>query len=108
MLVDFSGRVENLLGRLCILLQYDGRGQEAEPSKQHPEPDPESVSRPDVASPLALTPRVPATREPSAPTPQLEVPQDQPEPAATSEVLVPTHQEPISDSPNTDDIPTLF
>ena len=33
MLVDFSGRVENLLKELCVLPQYDRRGQEAGPSE---------------------------------------------------------------------------
>ena len=103
MLMDFSGRVENLLGELRILLQYDGRGQEARPSKRRPEP----ISRPDAASPPASTPGAPATREPSAPTPQPEAPEDQPEPTAIPVVLDPTHQEPILDSLNTDDIPSL-
>ena len=45
--VDFSGRVENLLKELCVLLQYDRRGQEAGPSERRLELDPESASRPE-------------------------------------------------------------
>ena len=107
MLVDFSGRVENLLGELHILLQYDGRGQEAGPSERRLGPDPEPASRPEPTSPPTSTPGVPATGEPFTPTSQPEAPHDQPELAATPVVLNPTHQEPIPDSLNTDDIPSL-
>ena len=107
MLVDFSRRVENLLGELRILLQYDGRGQEVGPSERRPESDPELVSRPDVAFLPASILGAPATGEPSAPTPQPEAPQDQSEPVATLVVPDPTHQEPILDSLNMDDIPSL-
>ena len=107
MLVDFSRKVEKLLGELRILLQHDGRRQEAGPSKRSLEPDPEPISRPDPAFSPTLTPRAPATGEPSAPTPQPEAPKDQPEPAATPVVQDPTHQEPIPDSLNTDDILSL-
>ena len=107
MLVDFNGRVENLLRELRILLQYDGRGQEVGPSKRRLEPDPEPVSRPDAASPPTSTLGAPATGEPSALTLQPEAPQDQPEPAATPVVPDPIHQEPIPDSLNTNDIPSL-
>ena len=107
MLVDFSRRMENLLGKLRILLQYNGQGQEARPSERRPEPNPEPVSRPNVVSPPALTPGAPATKEPPAPTPQSEASQDQPKPAATSVVPDPTCQEPIPNSLNTNDIPSL-
>ena len=41
MLVDFSGRVENLLKELQLVFQHGERGQEAGPSKRRPEPGPE-------------------------------------------------------------------
>ena len=107
MLVDFSGKVEKLLGELHILLQDDGRGQEAGPSERRPESDSESVSRPEPTSPPASTLGVPATGEASGPTPQPEAPENQLKPAATPMVPDPIHQEPIPDSLNTDDIPSL-
>ena len=62
------------------------------------------MSRPKPTSPPASTPRAPATEEASGPTPQPESHEDQPEPAAIPMVPDPTHQEPIPDSLNTDDI----
>ena len=91
MLVDFSGKVEKLLGELRILLQHDERRQEAGPSKQRPESDPRPTSRPEPTSLLVLTPGLPATDEASAPTPQPEAQEDQPEPAATLVVPNLTH-----------------
>ena len=90
MLVDFSGRVENLLKELCILLHYDRQGQEAGPSERRPGAGPEPAVRPEPTSPLASTPGAPATGEPSAPTPQPEAPQDQPEPTATPVIPIMT------------------
>ena len=107
MLVDFSGRVENLLKELRVLLQCDRQGQDAGPSERHSEPGPEPAARPEPASPPPSTPRAPATGEPSAPTPRPEAPQDQSETAATPLIPNPTRQEPIPDSLNTDDIPLL-
>ena len=107
MLVDFSKMVENLLGELRVLVRYDRREQEAEPSKRSLEPDLELASRPEPTSPLALTLGAPATGEPFAPTPQPKAPQNQPEPATTPVILDPTCQEPIPDSLNTNDIPSL-
>ena len=106
MLVDFSGRVENLLKELRLLLQHDGRGQEAGPSERHPEPGLEAT-RPELASPPASSPEAPATGGPSPLTPRPEATQHQQEPTATPAISDPTHQEPISDSLNTNDIPSL-
>ena len=75
MLVDFSGKVEKLLGELCTLLQHDERRQEAGPSERRPELDPKPVSRPEPVFLLALTPGAPGTGEAFAPTPQPEAPQ---------------------------------
>ena len=41
MLVDFSGRVENVLKEIRLVFQYGSRGYEAGPSEQRPEPVPE-------------------------------------------------------------------
>ena len=71
MLVDFSGRVENLLKELRLLLQHDGRGQEAGPSDRHPEPGPETA-RPESTSLLASTPDALVTGGPSTSTPRPE------------------------------------
>ena len=106
MLVDFSGRVENLLKELQLVFQHDGRGQEAGPSERCPEPGPE-LARPEPTSPPASTPNAPATEGPSASTPRLEATQGEQEPMATPRIPDPTHQEPIPDSLNTDDIPSL-
>ena len=65
------------------------------------------MSRPESTSPPASIPGAPATGEVSGPTPQLEAREDQSEPAATPMVLDLTHQEPIPDSLNTYDIPSL-
>ena len=99
--------MEKLLGELCTLLQHDERRQEAKPFERRPEPDPKPVSRPEPVSPLALTPGAPATREASALTSQPEAPEARPEAAATPMISDLTHQEPILDSLNTDDIPSL-
>ena len=93
MLVDFSGKVEKLLGELRMLLQYDGRGQELGPSERRPEPDLELVSRPEPASLPTSTPGGP---RPERLLPQLHNQrrlrnQDQLEPAATPGVPDPTH-----------------
>ena len=76
MLVDFSGKVEKLLGELRILLQHDERGQEVGPSERRSEPDLEPVSRTEPASLLVLTPGAPTTGEASAPIPQPEALED--------------------------------
>ena len=68
MLVDFNGRVENLLKELRLLLQHDVRGQEAGPSEHRPEPGPEAM-RPEPVSPPASTPGAPVTGGPSTSTP---------------------------------------
>ena len=106
MLVDFSGRVENLLKELQFLLQHDGRRQEVGPSEHRPEPGPE-IARLEPTSPPASTPDAPATGGPSASIPRPEATQGEQEPAATPEIPDPTHQEPIPDSLNTVDIPSL-
>ena len=90
MLVDFSGRVENLLKKLWLLLQHDGRGQEAGPSERRSEPGLEAA-RVEPASPPASTPEAPATGGPSASTSRPEATQGEQEPAATLGIPDPTH-----------------
>ena len=107
MLVDFSGREENLLKELRLVFQHGERGQEAGPSERRPEPGPE-VARLEPTSPPASTPGAPPTRGPSASTPRSEATQPQSEPAATPVIPDPTRQEPIPDSLNTDDILSLY
>ena len=68
MLVDFSGRVENLLKEVRTAFQLGDRGHEAGPSEQRPEPVPEP-SRPDPSSPPTTTTAAPPTGAPSASTP---------------------------------------
>ena len=106
MLVDFSGRVENLLKELRLLLQHDGRGQEAGPSERRPELGPETA-RPEPTSLPASTPDAPTTRGPSASISRPEATQGEQEPAATPGISDPTHQEPIPNSLNIDDILSL-
>ena len=106
MMVDFSGRVENLLKELQLLLQHDGRGQEAGPSERRSELGLE-VARLEPVSPPASTPGAPTTGGPSALIPQLEATQHQQELVATPVIPDPTHQEPIPNSLDTDDIPSL-
>ena len=106
MLVNFSGRVENLLKELCLVFQHNERGQEAGPSEHRPEPVLEPT-RSEPSSPPASTPGAPPTRGPSASTPRPEATQPQSELAATPVIPDPTHQEPILDSLNIDDIPSL-
>ena len=55
MLVDFSGRVENLLKVIRLVFQYGSRGYEVGPSEQRPEPVPEPA-RLEPSSPPAPTP----------------------------------------------------
>ena len=106
MLVDFSGRVENLLKELRLVFQHGERGQEARPSERRPDPGPEAA-RPEPTSPPASIPGAPPTGGPFALTPRPEAIQPQPEPAATPVIPDPTHQKPIPDSLNIDDIPSL-
>ena len=106
MLVDFSGRVENLLKEIRLVFQYGSQGYEAGPSEQRPDLVPEPA-RPEPSSPPAPTPRAPPTGGPSASTPRSEATPFQPEPASTPVIPNPTRQEPIPDSLNTDDIPSL-
>ena len=101
MLVDSSGRVENLLKELRLVFQHGERGQEVGPSERRSEPGPEPA-RPEPTSPPASTPNAPATRGPSALIPRPEATQKAQEPAATLGIPDPTHQEPIPDSLNTD------
>ena len=107
MLVDFSGKVEKLIGELHTLLQPDERRQEAGPSERRPEPNPEPVSRPKPVSRPALILGAPVTGEASAPTPQPGAPEARLEAAATQGIPDLTHQEPIPNSLNTDDILSL-
>ena len=106
MLVDFSGRVENLLKEIRSAFQLGDQGHEAGPSEQCPEPVPEP-SRPDPSSPSTTTTAAPPTGAPSASTPRPEVIPSQPGAASTPSIPDPTQQEPIPDSLSTDDIPSL-
>ena len=106
MLVDFNKRVENLLKELRLLLQHNRRGHEAGPSERRPKPSPEAARLEPVSLPTS-TPEAPVTGGPSASTPRPEAPQDQQEPAATPMIPDPIQQEPIPDSLNTNDIPSL-
>ena len=106
MLVDFSGRVENLLKELRLVFQHGERGKEAGPSERRPELGSEPA-QPEPTSPPVSTPGAPLTGGPSASTPRPEATQPQPEPAAMPVIPDPTRQEPISDSLNTDDILSL-
>ena len=99
MLVDFSGRVENLLKEIRLAFQLGNRGHEAGPSEQRPEPIP--------SSPPITTTAAPSTGAPSASTPRPEAIPSQPGAASTPSIPNPTQQEPIPDSLNTDDIPSL-
>ena len=106
MLVDFSGRVENLLKEIRLVFQHGSRGYEAGPSEQRPELVPEPT-RLEPSLPPASTPRAPPTGGPSTSTPQPEATPSQPEPASTPVIPDPTRQEPIPDSLNIDDIMSL-
>ena len=106
MLVDFSGRVENLLKKIWLVFQHGDRGHEAGPSERRPEPVPEPA-RPKPSSPPVSILKAPRTGGPSASTPRPEATQPQSELASTPIIPDPTHQEPIPDSLNTDDIPSL-
>ena len=106
MLVDFSGQVENLLKEIRSAFQLGDRGHEAGPSEQRSELVP-GPSRPEPPSPPTATPAAPPTGAPSASIPRLEATTYQPEATSTPNILDPTRQEPIPDSLNTDDIPSL-
>ena len=106
MLVDFSGRVENLLKEIRLVFEYGSRGYEAGPSEQRPEPAPEPA-RPEPSSPPTPIPGAPPTGGPSASTPRPEATPFQPEPVSTPVIPDPTRQEPIPNSLNTYDIPSL-
>ena len=135
MLVDFSARIENLLKEIRSAFQLGERSQEAGPSEQRPKPVP-GPSRPEPTSSPTATPAAPPTGAPSAPMQQSEATTPRPgeavqrpeavqqpevarqpeaaqvtpprsEPAATPVIPDPTHQEPIPDSLNTNDIPSL-
>ena len=106
MLVDFRWRVENLLKEIRLVFQYDSRGYEAGPFEQRSELVLEPA-RPEPSSPPAPTLGAPPTRGPSASTPRPEATPSQSELASTPIIPDPTRQEPIPDSLNTDDIPSL-
>ena len=106
MLVDFSGRVENLLKKIRLVFQHGDRGYEAGPFEQCSEPVPEPA-RPEPSSPPASTPGAPPTGGPSASTPPPEATPSQLQPTSMSVILDPTRQEPIPDSLNIDDISSL-
>ena len=89
MLVDFSGRVENLLQELRLVFQHGERGHKAGPSERHPEPIPKPA-RPEPSSPPASTLQAPSTGGPSASTPQPEATPPQPELTATLVIPDPT------------------
>ena len=106
MLVDFSMRVENLLKEIRSAFQLGDRGHGAGPSEQSPEPVPEP-SRSEPPSPPTATPVAPPIRAPSTSTPRPGATPSQLEDAAMPSIPDPTRQEPIPDSLNTDDIPSL-
>ena len=106
MLVDFNARIENLLKEIRTVFQLGDRSQEAGPSEQRPKPAPRP-SRPEPTSPPTVIPAAPPTGAPSASTPRPEETPSRPEAAATPNIPDPTQREPISDSLNTDDIPSL-
>ena len=106
MLVDFSGRVENLLKELRLVFQHSERGQEAEPSERRPESVPEPARR-EPTSPPTSTPGAPPTGGPFASIPRPKATPPEPKPAATPAIPDPTQQEPIPDSLNTDDTSSL-
>ena len=113
MLVDFNARIENLLKEIRSAFQLGNRGHEADPSEQRPEPVPRPL-RPEPSSPPTATAGAPPTEAPSTSTPRSEailsrseaIP-SRSEAAATPSIPDPTRQEPILDSLNTDDIPSL-
>ena len=106
MLVDFSGRVENLLKEIWSAFQLGDRGHVAGPSEQRPEPVPEP-SRLDPSSPPTTTTAAPPTGAPSTSSPRLEATPSQLGAASMPSIPDSTQQEPIPDSLNTDDIPSL-
>ena len=106
MLVDFSARIENLLKEIRTVFQLGDRSQEAGPSEQRPKPA-LGPSRPEPTSPPTATPAAPPIGAPSASTPRPEETPSRLEAAATPDILDPMQQEPIPDSLNTDDIPSL-
>ena len=120
MLVDFNAQIENLLKEIRSAFQLGDRSQEAGPSEQRSEPVP-GPSRPEPPSPSTATPGAPPIGAPSTPTPRPEATTPRPEAtplqpeatlsrleaAATPNIPDPTQQEPIPDSLNTDDIPSL-
>ena len=89
MLVDFSGRVQNLLKEIRLVFQHSDRGHEAGPSEQRLESVPE-LARPEPSSPLASTPGAPPIGGPSASTRRLEATPPQPEPVSTPVIPNPT------------------
>ena len=104
-LVDYSGKVEKLLGELRTLLQYGEQKEKVGPSERHPELEP---VRPEPVPPPASTLAAPSTGGASAPTPQPRAPKDQLEATATPGVPDPTLREPIPDSLNIDDLVSLY
>ena len=106
MLVDFNARVENLLKEIRLAFQLGDQGHGAGPSEQRLDLVPGPL-RPEPPSPPTATLGAPPTGAPSASTPRPEATPSQPEAAATPNILDPTQQEPIPDSLNTDDIPSL-
>ena len=106
MLVDFSGWVENLLKKIRLIFRYGDQGHEAGPSEHCPELVPEPA-RPESSSLPTSILGAPPTGGPSASTPRPEATSSQLEPASTPVIPDPTRQEPIPNSLNTDDIPSL-
>ena len=90
MLVNYSGKVEKLLGELRVFLEHGGQGEEAGPSKRRPEPDLEPVRRPEPVPPPTSPPTIPSIGGASAPTPQPRALETQPKAAATPGIPDPT------------------
>ena len=72
-LIDFSGKVEKLLGELCTLLLYGEQREEAEPSERGSELEP--VPRSEPVPQQAPTPAALSTKGVSVPTLQPRAPE---------------------------------
>ena len=106
-LVDYSGKVEKLLGEVRTLLQHGEQGEEAGPSERRLEPESEPVPRLEPVPPPTLIPAAPSTGGVSASTPQPRAPEARSEAVTTPWIPDPTLREPIPDSLNTDDLVSL-
>ena len=102
-LINYSGKMEKLLGEIRALLQHGEQREEVGPFERHSEPELVPVPRPEPVPQPTLTPAAPSTGGASAPTPQPGASEARPEAAATLGVSDSTLQEPIPDSVNIND-----